>query len=501
MKILTTDQIRLADNYTIENQPIESIELMEQASMSFVEAYLDLPVGQSPVTVVCGPGNNGGDGLAIARLLSQRNFEVEVWLIQTGSGLSVDCKLNLKRWRDFGTTIEINSAEQLKELTLKPVVIDAIFGSGISRGISGLLAEVIQFINESASQVISVDMPSGLFADQPNPKGEIVRADHTISFQVPKLAFFLPQNYKYAGDWQVVDIGLDRRFIDSLQSNWESVDQLLVSAFKRKQNRFAHKGVFGHALLVAGSKGKVGAAILAARAALRSGLGLLTVHIPDCGYVAMQTSVPEAMCQVDADQEVITEVKEVAKYQVIGIGPGLGQQAETVKSVMQVIQEARYPLVVDADALNIMSRQAAGMTSLPVDSILTPHPGEFTRLAGEVKDDYHRLQIQLEFARKFRVILIYKGAYTTVATPDGRLFFNTTGNPGMATAGSGDVLTGIITGLLARTRDPVLAAVVGVFLHGAAGDLAAEDRSAFSMTAGDIIDHIGAVIKKMNLQL
>jgi NAD(P)H-hydrate epimerase len=474
---------------------------MERASMAFVEDYVNLPVGQSPVTVVCGPGNNGGDGLAIARLLHQRNYQVEVWLIKLGAGSSTNNRMNLKHWKEFGGVVEIKEPAQLKGLAPKGVIIDAIFGSGIGRGISGLPAEVIEFINKSRCLVVAVDMPSGLFAEQPNPDGAIIEADHTLSFQVPKLAFFLPQNQTYVGDWHILDIGLDGQFMGQLQVDQFSIDQSLIQGFRRAEHKYAHKGNFGHALLVVGAKGKMGAAVLAANAALRGGLGLLTVHVPVCGYQILQTKVPEAMCQLDDHENKCTDVQVSEGITSIGVGPGLGQARETVRGLKKLLETADSPMVIDADGLNIISQHRECLHLLPNQSILTPHPKEFQRLAGEATDDYQRLQIQKEFASRYGVIVVYKGAHTTVALPDGKLFFNTTGNSGMATAGSGDVLMGLITGLLTRTKDPVLAAVVGVYIHGLAGDLAATAISKPALTAGDIIQQIGPAIKNTNLQL
>ncbi len=501
MKILTTDQVRSADAYTIDNQSISSIDLMERASLAFVEDYVELSLGQSHVTVVCGPGNNGGDGLAIARLLDQRKYLVEVWLIKGGSRASVDHTINLKRWEKIGAVIEIDESTQLNELASSGIIIDAIFGSGISREIQGLSAEVIEMINNGSCQVVSVDMPSGLYAEQLNPKGAIIEADYTLSFQVPKLAFFLPQNQLYVGDWHILDIGLDRRFIERMSVDYCSIDQTVIQGFDRAQHKYAHKGNFGHALLVVGAKGKIGAAVLAAKAAMRGGLGLLTVHIPTSGYQVLQSTVPEAMCQLDKHEDICTDVPVSEGITNIGVGPGLGRAKETVEALKRLLELTDTPMVVDADGLNIISQHSECLHLLPQHSILTPHPKEFQRLVGEVKDDYHRLKLQKEFAIKYQVIVVYKGAHTTIALPTGMLFFNTTGNSGMATAGSGDVLTGLITGLLTRTKDPVMAAILGVYIHGLAGDLAAAVISLPALTAGDIIEYIGPAIKNTNLQL
>ena len=501
MKILSTDQIRAADAYTIANEPIESIDLMERASEAFVEAFIDLPLNEKAVTVFCGPGNNGGDGLAVARLLAKRNFKVGVCMVKIGSRLSPDCKTNLDRWNEIGDTIEIDAAEQLHDLELNPVIIDAIFGSGISRGITGFPGQVVEYLNSTQKLIVSIDMPSGLFADQPNQEGAIIQASYTLSFQVPKLAFFLPQNDQYVGDWNTLDIGLDQDFIDQVESNYCAVDSILLQQFNQESNRFAHKGSYGHALLVAGSLGKMGAAVLSAKAALRSGLGLLTVHVPGCGLDIVQTAVPEAMCQIDANEHYCTQVSASDRINVIGLGPGLGQESQTVAGIRSLLEESSVPMVIDADGLNILSQHHELIELLPENAILTPHPKEFERLAGKPHDDYHRLELQRQFAAKNKVIVVYKGAFTTIALPNGQIFFNTTGNPGMATAGSGDVLTGVITGLLTRTRNPALAALFGVFVHGLAGDLAEKETSTIALLAGDIVNYLGPAIRKTNLLL
>jgi NAD(P)H-hydrate epimerase len=501
MKILTTEQIRSADAYTITHEPIPSLQLMERASEVFVETFVKLPIEKSPVVVVCGQGNNGGDGLAIARLLKDKNYLVQVWIVKLSETYSADCQENLKKWLALGSVTEIDHLDQLHQLKPKGVVIDAIFGSGISRGISGLAGEVVAHINALECSVVAVDMPSGLFADGPNPNGVIVEADYTLSFQTPKLAFLLPQNQKYVGSWHLLDIGLDSEYIDQLPSSLQLSDSQTILKYGRPVDKFAHKGLFGHGLLVSGSKGKIGAAVLSAKAALRSGLGLLTIHVPACGYQVVQTAIPEAMCQVDEQTDIISEVLLDRNFSHIGIGPGIGTAKQTAKALEKILSHTKQPMVIDADGLNILGEHREYLELLPRNTILTPHPKEFQRLAGKPKNDYHRLELQQELARKLQVIVICKGAYSTVALPDGRLTFNNTGNPGMATAGSGDVLTGIILGLLNRTGDPELAAVVGTYLHGLAGDLAAAQSSYPAMIASDLVENIGGAIKSLNLPL
>ena len=502
MKILNVEQIREADAYTIEHEPIASIELMERASRAFVEAFVDLPLFKTHIKIVCGCGNNAGDGMAIARLLHQRNFEVEVWALQWGSQGSEDFNINKERWSAMGTIIPISKIDELPPISEHHVLIDAIFGSGIKGEVRGLPAEVIAAMNRSTAEVVAIDMPSGLLADQPLPsENGVVRAAYTLTFQNPKLAFLLPQSHQYVGQWQVLDIGLAPEFIEEAATPYQTLDASFFQQYAQPSAKFAHKGTYGHALLVSGSKGKIGATVLAAHAALRSGLGLLTVHLPACGYQILQTALPEAMIQLDDHEEVCSSINWSESFTCAGLGPGLGTHTATVKALKDFFQQVNTPVVVDADALNIISENRELLEILAPGSILTPHPKEFERLAGNWDHDFERLQLQRQMSADYNLLVVCKGAHTTITLPDGRVYFNTTGNSGMATAGSGDVLTGVITGLLARTNNPEQAALLGVYIHGLAGDLAAETWGEISMIAGDITEKIGAGFKKLGLPL
>ncbi len=502
MKILSVDQIRAADAYTIEHEPIASIDLMERASEAFVEAFAELPIIKTHIRVVCGGGNNAGDGMVIARLLHERNFEVQVWQLDMGFGGSEDFRINRHRWSQIDEIIDIRDINDLPEIDTHQVLIDAIFGSGLNREVTGLAAEVILRMNESQAEIVAVDMPSGLFADQPvSTSSAVVCAAHTLTFQNPKLAFLLPENNKYVGNWLVLDIGLSQEFLEQASTDHYTLEASMLQPFCQPRKKFAHKGTFGHALLVSGSKGKIGATLLAARAALRCGLGLLTVHLPSCGYLILQTALPEAMIQLDEHDSLCSHVPWSPNFACAGIGPGLGTDKVTVKALKDLLQEVNRPLVVDADALNIISEHRELLQILPAGSILTPHPKEFERLAGSWDNDFARLQLQKQLSADFNLIVVFKGAHTTITFPEGEVFFNTTGNPGMGTAGSGDVLTGMITGLLARSGNPRTASMAGVFIHGFAGDLAAEEVGEISMIAGDITRQIGPAFKKLGLLL
>jgi NAD(P)H-hydrate epimerase len=491
--ILSADQIRALDKHTIEHEPVKSIDLMERACKAFSDWFQShFPVEKS-VGIACGTGNNGGDGLGIARLLSQAGYTVQVWIVRGDAGESEDFRKNLKRIPKKVPMAEIVSESDQGLFSQVDVLVDAVFGSGLSRPPDGIYAQVIRCINASRAVKVAVDIPSGLFADAPSP-GPFVNADHTVTFQYPKLGFFLPSSGQAVGQWHRVDIGLDRAFADSLPCHHFLLTQDDVSGMVPPRKRFDHKGTYGKTLIIAGSYGKMGAAVLASRAALRSGTGLLFTYIPKCGYDILQTSVPEGMVVTDAEPEWISSVPDLSGYDSIGIGPGLGQNAATRIALRKLLENWGKPLVIDADALNILASNREMLHLLPPNSILTPHPGEFGRLAGEAMDDFDRLGKLKAFSASTKCIVVLKGAYSAVSFPDGRVIFNPTGNPGMATAGSGDVLTGVIAALLAQTNDPEKSALAGVYVHGLAGDLAARDKGEVGMVAGDIVETLPRAI-------
>lgn len=506
MKILTTEELRSADAYTIEHEPVKSINLMERAALACVKWIIGAPAlkGTKLVRIFCGLGNNGGDGLAIARLLASKKFKVEVFIIRYSDKYSEDFLINEKRLKKLkGIKVHnIASVAQLSSFSdLQPstICIDALFGSGLNKPVEGLAAEAIHFINKSNSCVISIDIPSGLFAEKntPDEKAAIVRANHTLTFQSPKLAFMFPENAKYTGDFSVLDIGLDQDFIKTLPSKNHFVTFKGAGSLLKTRSKFSHKGTFGHSLIIAGGYGKMGACVLSSRACLSAGAGLVTVYIPKCGYEILQTSNPEVMVETCASETIISGIISNRKYNAIGIGPGIGTEQETQNALKVLIQNSSIPLVLDADALNILSENKTWLSFLPNNSILTPHPGEFKRLVGDADNDYDRLQMQKEFSVKHGLYVVLKGAHTCITCPDGEVYFNSTGNPGMATAGSGDVLTGIITGLLAQNYDSKQASVLGVYLHGLAGDIAATHLSEESLIARNIIEFLGEAFKKL----
>jgi len=504
MKILNAEQTRAADAYTIANEPIKSIDLMERAALACVNWIENFFNKDAYFKIVCGMGNNGGDGLAIARILHQKGYGVEVLIAPYFSKASNDFTENRKRLESI-KDISVKEIKDAGEICITDIkdkhvaIIDAILGSGLSKPVEGKLAEVIQRINTFNCPVVAIDIPSGLMMED-NSKADrknIANATFTLTFQSPKLAFMFADNVKHIGEFYVLDIGLDKQFIASQKSPNYFVTQEMVLPMLKHRAKFSHKGTYGHALLIAGSYGKMGAAILAAKACLRAGVGLLTLHVPECGYSILQTAVSEAMLSVDEEDREFSGIKDIGKFNVVGIGPGIGQEKRTANGFKLLIQNSKFPLVIDADALNILAENQTWLSFLPAGSILTPHPGEFERLVGKINDGYQMHEAQIEFARKHCVYVVLKGAYTAIATPQGEVYFNSTGNPGMATAGSGDTLTGIITSLLAQGYTSQQAAVLGVYLHGLAGDIAANEFGQEALIAEDITNSLGKAFKHL----
>ncbi len=495
MKILTTQQIRDLDAYTIANEPVASIDLMERACIAFTTWFTDTFSPVNKIGIVCGMGNNGGDGLGIARLLKERGYNVHVWIIN-GSKATGDFNANRSRLPQTVPVKELSSLPA-NEFGSVEILIDALFGSGLSRPPEGLYAEVILAINNAPAQRVAVDIPSGLMADKPSQE-PVVRAHYTLSFQLPKLAFMFPQYHAFTGQWILADIGLSKDFIRAAETPFCYVGAKQVKKIVKPRSKFDHKGTFGHALIVSGSYGKIGAAVLASRAALRAGVGLLTTCVPRCGYSILQTAVPEAMALPATHDTMLADCPpDLDSYNALGIGPGIGQAKETAAVLGEILEKFGKPTVIDADALNILANNSAMLHLVPQGSILTPHPKEFERLVGKWANDFDRLERQRQLAAKLKSVVVLKGANTSIATPAGKVFFNSTGNPGMATGGTGDVLTGILTGLLAQHYPPEDAAILGVFLHGLAGDHAAYENGMNSLVASDLPEFLPAAYRQI----
>ena len=500
MKILSPAQIYEADQATIKNFPISSTDLMEKAGSKCYEWIIkQFPDPSRHIHVCCGMGNNGGDGLVIARLLLEKGFQVQTYLICFSEKRSDDFKVNLTRLTEMKASIkEVRQGDDFPVIHKEDLIIDAIFGIGLKRSPKGFTKDYIQHMNASGATLISIDIPSGLFAaSQVQDKEAVVKSNYALSFQVPKLAFLLPDHQSYIKYWKILDIELDLAYLEKVESMHHFVDHKFITDFIKTRKRFSHKGTYGHSLLMGGSFGKVGAMILASKAALKAGSGLVSTYIPKCGYTAMQTSNPEVMVEVD-DEKYLQFFNVKTKPDAIGIGPGLGTHLKTKKGFVEFVMHCKIPMVIDADGLNIISEYDDLLKIIPKDSILTPHPKEFQRLVGSWTDDYEKIAKQIDLSSKLQCVVVLKGAYTSIAY-NGKLYFNSSGNPGLATAGSGDVLTGIITGLLAQGYTSLQAAILGVYIHGRSADIGiASTESMESLTAMDCITYLGKVFKEFN---
>jgi NAD(P)H-hydrate epimerase len=499
IKILNTEQIRKADKETIDREPISSVDLMERAATKCVAWFKERFDTDRPVFVFAGIGNNGGDALVMSRLLLDAGYQVESFVVRFSEKFSEELQVNLDRLKAKGHEVTyILEEEQFPSISSNSVIIDGLFGSGLNRPAEGLAQLCIEQVNSSIADVVSIDLPSGLFADEKTPeKAEVIIASHTLSFQTPKLAFFIPENEEYVGEWHILDIGLNQDYLTAVRPLFNYVDSIESYSAFFDRSKHDHKGNFGHGLLIAGSYGKMGAAILAARAALRAGLGKLTVHVPHSANGIMQVAVPEAMSSVDDYDEFIGELPSLDAYSHFAIGPGIGLAKKTRRFLKSLLSYAKRPLILDADALNLIAKYPELMDLIPANSILTPHVGEFERLFGSSKHVHKRLEVLREQAVKRKCVIVLKGANTAIASPQGEIYFNSTGNPGMATAGSGDVLTGVMLAFIAQIPDPVIAAVCAVYVHGYAGDLAAENKGLHGMIAGDIVDELGVAIQQI----
>ena len=502
MKILTGAQIHELDNYTIEHEPIASIDLMERAARAITLAITQQWSQSTPVVVFAGPGNNGGDALAVARMLAEKGYVVDAFLFNIHNNLSEECDKNRDRLTNGGLVrkfTEITTNFDPPKLTQQMLVVDGLFGSGLNKPLTGGFASLVKYINQSPATVVSIDMPSGLMTENNTYDSgtSIIRANLTLTLQMRKLAMLFADTQQYLGKVQVLDIRLSKEYIDSIPSNYVMLDADFVKKHMIGRDDFANKGTMGHALLIAGTYGMAGAAVLATWACLRSGVGKVTTLTPRCNYNIMQVSVPEAVLALDRE-DYYSEAVATDDYDAVGVGPGLGRQEGSALALMSQLQQTTCPIVLDADALNMLGSHGAWINQLPDNVIMTPHPKEFDRMAATVcHSDSQRLKVARDMAESLRAYILLKGHYSALCLPDGNVIFNTTGNSGMATAGSGDVLTGIITSLLARGYSRKWACVVGMYLHGLAGDIAAERMGKESMVAGDIIEALPEAFRRI----
>ncbi|KEY20224.1 bifunctional ADP-dependent NAD(P)H-hydrate dehydratase/NAD(P)H-hydrate epimerase [Kaistella antarctica] len=497
MKIFTSDQIKKWDEFTMRSNGISSLELMERAAHScakwFVQNYFEI----NSFAIFCGAGNNGGDGFAIARLLYKKGFEV-ILFADESQVYSESAAINQKKCKDI-SGLEILKFENANNFIFKEntIIVDALFGIGLNRPIQGKFAHLIQFLNDLNHLKISIDIPSGLMADEMIADQAVVfKANDTLTFQSWKKSMLHPETGIYCGNIHVRDISLSEEFNSLEPSNELVIDEKIIGEIYQPRNEFSHKGTYGKATVVAGSYGKIGAVVLATKAALKSGSGLTFILAPKCGYEILQISCPEAMFISGGENEVVNF--SIEENSTLGIGPGLGTHSDTEKSFLNFLKTCKNPLVIDADALNILSKNPDYLKLIPKSSIITPHPKEFARLFGPTENSFARLDLAREKAHELQIYIVLKDHHTQVITPDNRVFYNITGNSGMAKGGSGDALLGIITSLLAQSYSPENAAIFGAWLHGKAGDFAAEEFSKEAMLPSDLIDQIGNVFKYLN---
>ncbi len=535
MKILRGEQIRRADEFTIMHEPISSIELMERAATSAYRKIRELLKsldGSFRIVVVCGPGNNGGDGLVIARKLHTDGYMPVVFLVSTGK-LSSDCKYQVdvfKKLSPYFVMIESSDALVFIEDALKAkipenaslfktlniesyhsfpfscadvIVIDALFGTGLNKEPQSIFSEVIHLINRMKEinekiKVISIDIPSGLFCDDNSSnKGPVVMADYTLTFELPKMSFFLPSRAKFVGDFHIIPIGILPEAIEREDSNMFFITGEMVRKMLKKRKQWSHKKNYGHSLIIGGCYGKGGAIIMSAIGCVCSGSGLTSLLIPSYLVNAVYSVLPEVMIKPDKHDKLITDVPDLTEYTCIGIGPGLGTYEESVSVVKEVISRCKCPLVLDADALNILAMHKELINELPENSILTPHTGEFRRLFGTTATDEEELKKQVEFSVKHRIIIIHKRKYTVITHPDGRIYFNSSGNAALAKGGSGDLLTGMITGLISRGYTPGEASIIATYLHGFISDMFVQEGHEDSFLPAHTKSLISMAFKKL----
>lgn len=496
MKILTSEQIRQIDAETIKREDISSLQLMKRAATAFYEFFMGrYPDKNRQIAVFAGTGNNGGDALVVARMLHKAGYRVRVFIVESGKNCSEDCAHNIRRMKVENIHYsKIREREDIPDFSAFEVVVDGIFGTGLSREVKGIAAVVIGRMNDSGKRIVSIDLPSGLYLDRKTVFA--VRAAETVTFQIPKLSLYLPENAPFVGEVFTVGIGLNEEVIAEAESDFTLTEPEEISRLLKPLLRSAHKGTQGHALIIGGSFGKCGSVILSSKAALKSGCGLVTAFLPRCGMIPLQSAFPEAMGIADTGEERLTGISYDLKPDAVGIGMGMGMHEETQRALRRFLQENDRPLVMDADALNILSRHEDWLSLLPRRTILTPHPRELRRLMGDWNDDFEKIEKCIRFSQEHEIILVVKGSWTLIVDGE-KVYVNSSGSPALATAGSGDVLTGIITGLLAQGYCPVNAARVGVFLHGLAAQVSLGEIHPRSFVASDIIDNLGLAYRKL----
>lgn len=501
MKIFSSKNIKDLDLATCEAQGIDSITLMERAANAVVKEITARFLPSRRMVVVAGPGNNGGDALAVSRFLAEQGYSnLEVYLFNVSGELSPECEEQKRRLMESTESVkftEITTTFIPPHLAPNDVIIDGLFGVGLKSPLTGGFASVAALINESGAYVISIDIPSGLAAEKNSEARhrDIVHANLTLTFQFPKLSFFFAEHADILGEWKVLDIDIDQKAMKNMKSDHLLIESRTVRPLLHPRHPFSAKRDFGSAMLFAGSMGMMGAAVLSARAALKSGVGLVTVHTARTGLTILQTSVPEAMFEPDRNERYISDMSLHHSHKAVAVGPGIGTNDLTVSALESLLKTCKSALVLDADALNCIVKRPALLSMLPARTVITPHIGEFDRLFGEHTSSEQRLAKAIEVAKHYNIVIVLKSHFTMIVRPTGSVYFNSTGNPGMATAGAGDVLTGVITAFMAQGLQPEHAATVGVYVHGLAGDIASEEIGEYGVVASDITNRIGRAIK------
>jgi hydroxyethylthiazole kinase-like uncharacterized protein yjeF len=496
LPLLIASQIREADAYTIAHEPISSIDLMERASKAFVGWFINhFPDKQKSISVYCGTGNNGGDGLAIARLLDDHGYNlINIKIIRFSDKASDDFNANLKRLGEIKHA-EIKSGDTFPDEKCE-ILIDAMLGSGLNKPLAGDYQKLVEYLNNLNKTIVAVDVPTGFFTDGEIPKdATILRSSLTITFQQPKINFLLPESGPYIDCCEVVKIGLSEEFINSADTPYLYVEESDMRKLIKHRHLFSNKGTYGHALIIAGKDETMGAALLSAAACAHTGAGLTTACIPQSGLVALNTYMPELMAIIRKEGKA-PDI-EWNKFSTIAIGPGLGKDADALKLLKATLKNYKKPIVVDADALNLLSENKALLKKLPEGSVLTPHMKEFDRLFGTHINWWQRLQTAKEKAAELNINIILKNDYTITATPEGKLYFNSTSNAAMATGGMGDVLTGVIASLLAQKYSPQDACILGMYIHGKAGDELALPNRMYVTLPGKIIQQLPVTMAKL----
>ena len=502
MKIYTALEMKELEAYAMEHEPIQSIDLMERAAKAIFDEIVQIKNTSSPVKVFAGSHNNGGDALAVSRLLSQADYNVEVFLFNPYGQLTPECETNKNRLVQSCPDVifhEISRKFDLPNLTDKDLVIDGLFGIGIKDPLSGSFALLVKFINNSPATVVSIDIPSGLMCEDNTLafSSQIIKADYTLSIQGVKPAFLMADCQPYIGKCKILDIGMEYEQAPEFDSHYTLDNEEEMCKLLKPRDPFGNKGTFGHGLLISGSYGMAGASIISAKAAMKSGLGKLTIHTPYANNTILQASVPEAIIHHDNDKFFFTDAERTENFKALAIGPGIGTKQETATAFIEQVTHTACPIVIDADGLNILAAHKGWLQQISKDTILTPHPVEFERLFGTSMNCFDMLNLAREEASHLQVYIVLKGHYTAICCPGGHVFFNTTGNSGLATAGTGDALTGILLSLLAQGYTPEEACRLGCYLHGLAGDLSAQELTEEGMTVMDLIKQIPYAIKQL----